>query len=197
VLFCADADVDLEEIHRTLAKVADQVGAGALEVDEIEGPEALSTAGWTSVAVRRGEGPRTRGGEDLAAMEANLEAVVKACATALNEDVLGVFQDSAHGSARACLHSPGGFPRSCEGEVLHVLRQAASWLEADAVQLMRYFAPPQPKNELQAPVADLSDVQVSEENVEAELDDEDRFVEAKLKVAREWMDRYQSMRNKG
>lgn len=187
ILFCSDVDVDLEEIHRALVEVSAELEAGALEVDEVEGPQALAAAGWTTIAVRR---------EKDAPSDANLEVLVKACCTALNEDVLGVFMDAINGYARACLHTPGGFPRSSEGEVFHVLRQTAAWVEADPVQLMRFFAPPPPKNELQAPVADLSDVQVSEENVEAELDEEDRFVEAKLKTAREWMDRYQSMRKR-
>ena len=193
ILFCSDVDVDLEEIHRTLSAVCDQLDAGALEVDEIEGPEALTAAGWTTVAVRPGHA-----GDALGAVEKSLDALARACATALGEDVLAVYLDHVNGSARACLQSPGGFPRSADGEIFQVLRQTATWVEADAVQLMRFFAPPPRPNELAAQAGDLSDVQLSaeEKDRDAEPDDEDRFVEGKLKAAREWMERYRSARKR-
>ena len=193
ILFCSDVDVDLEEIHRTLGAVCDQLDAGALEVDEIEGPEALTAAGWTTVAVRP-----SRSGQDLGVVEKNLEAMARACATALREDILAVYLDHLNGSARACLQSPGGFPRSIDGEIFHVLRQTATWVEADAVQLMRFFAPPARPNELQAQAAELSGEGLSgeEKDLDPEPDEEDRFVEGKLKSAREHMERYRSSRKR-
>jgi len=193
ILFCSDVDVDLEEIHRTLGAVCDQLDAGALEVDEIEGPEALTAAGWTTVAVRP-----SRSGQDLGVVEKNLEAMARACAAALREDILAVYLDHLNGSARACLQSPGGFPRSIDGEIFHVLRQTATWVEADAVQLMRFFAPPPRPNELQAQAAELSGEGLSgeEKDLDPEPDEEDRFVEGKLKSAREHMERYRSSRKR-
>jgi len=193
ILFCSDVDVDLEEIHRALGAICEQLDTSALEVDEIEGPEALTAAGWTTVAVRPG-----RGGDGLDVVEKNLDALARACATALREDVLAVYLDHVNGSARACLQSPGGFPRSVDGEIFHVLRQTATWVEADAVQLMRFFAPPPRPNELQAQAAELSEGGFSgeEKEVDPEPDDEDRFVEGKLKAAREWMERYQGSRKR-
>ncbi|HZN91693.1 MAG TPA: hypothetical protein VFB81_03285 [Myxococcales bacterium] len=193
ILFCSDVDVDLEEIHRTLGAVCDQLDAGALEVDEIEGPEALTAAGWTTVAVRP-----SRSGQDLGVVEKNLEAMARACATALREDILAVYLDHLNGSARACLQSPGGFPRSIDGEIFHVLRQTATWVEADAVQLMRFFAPPARPNELQAQAAELSGEGLSgeEKDLDPEPDEEDRFVEGKLKSAREHMERYRAGRKR-
>jgi hypothetical protein len=189
ILFCSDVDVDLEEIHRSLGAACDQLDASALEVDEVEGPEALAAAGWTTVAVRP-----SRRGDGLGAVEKNLDALARACATALSEDVLAIYLDHASGSARACLQSPGGFPRSIEGEIFHVLRQTATWVEADAVQLMRFFAPPPRPNELQAQAAELADGGFSgeEKDVDPDPDDEDRFVESKLKAAREWMEQYRT-----
>lgn len=191
ILFCSDVDVDLEEIHRTLSAACEQLDASSLEVDEIEGPEALAAAGWTTVAVRP-----SRPGEGLDAVEKNLDALARACAAALSEDVLAVYLDHANGSARACLQSPGGFPRSIDGEIFHVLRQTATWVEADAVQLMRFFAPPPRPNELQAQAGELSDIGLTgeEKDLEAEPDEEDRFVEGKLKSARELMERYRAER---
>ena len=193
ILFCSDVDVDLEEIHRALAALCDQLEVAPLEVDEIEGPEALSAAGWTTVAVRP-----SRPGEDLAVVEKNLDALAKACATALREDILAVYLDHLSGSARACLQSPGGFPRSADGELFQVLRQTATWVEADAVQLMRFFAPPPRPNELQPQAGDLSDLGLSaeEKDVDPDPDDEDRFVEGKLKSAREHMERYLAARKR-
>ncbi|HEY8209930.1 MAG TPA: hypothetical protein VIG99_20730 [Myxococcaceae bacterium] len=191
ILFCADVDVDLEEIHRSVGAACDQLDASALEVDEVEGPEALAAAGWTTVAVRP-----SRRGDSLGPLEKNLDALARACATALSEDVLAVYLDHANGSARACLQSPGGFPRSIDGEIFHVLRQTATWVEADAVQLMRFFAPPPRPNELQARAGELSDIGLTgeEKDVEAEPDEEDRFVEGKLKSAKEWMEQYRATR---
>jgi len=193
ILFCADVDVDLEEIHRALGAACEQVDASALEVDEVEGPEALTAAGWTTVAVRP-----SRRGDGLGAVEKNLDALARACATALREDVLAVYLDHANGSARACLQSPGGFPRSIDGEIFHVLRQTATWVEADAVQMMRFFAPPARPNELQVQAGEISDIGLTgeEKDLEAEPDEEDRFVEGKLKSAKEWMEQYRAARKR-
>ncbi|HVE83177.1 MAG TPA: hypothetical protein VND93_10040 [Myxococcales bacterium] len=193
ILFCSDVDVDLEEIHRTLGAVCDSLDVSALEVDEIDGPEALTAAGWTAVAVRPG-----RGGGDLGAVEKNLDALARACAAALREDILAVFLDHLSGSARACLQSPGGFPRSIDGEIFQVLRQTATWVEADAVQLMRFFAPPARPSELQAQAGELSELELSgdDKEMDPDPDEEDRFVESKLKTAREWMERYRAGRKR-
>jgi hypothetical protein len=194
ILFCADVEVDLEQVHRAVAALGAKLAVGPLEVDEIEGPAAVSAKGWVTLVVRAGGS-----GGELSGLETHLDEMVKGCAQALREDVLGLYLDAPNSYARAALRSPAGFPRAVEGEIFHVIRQAATWLEADAAQLMRHFAPARPKNELSAPAADLADIQgVSEEKeVEAEPDEDDRFVEAKLKAGREWMQRYLAQRSKG
>ena len=194
ILFCSDVNVDLDELHRTLRAACDLPGPAALEVDEIEGPESLATAGWTTVAVRPG-----KSGQDLGAVGRDLDALARACTAKLREDVLAVFLDHLSGFARACLQSHGGFPRSIDGEAFHVLRQAAIWVDADPVQLMRFFAPPSRPNELQPGTDDLSQVQLSgeeEKELDAEPDEEDHFVESKLRSAREWMERYRAAKKR-
>ena len=84
-----------------------------------------------------------------------------------------------------------------------MVRQAASWIESDPEQLARYFAASErPKNELVGPI-DLSRAsgaegdraqRESDGEAPAEMDEDDRFVEAKLKQARELMDKYRAAR---
>jgi len=190
ILFCADVDVDLGELHRALRATCDWLEPSTLEVNVVEGPETLAAAGWTTVAVRSGWSEN-----GLRAVRRELDVLARACAAALHEDVLAVLVDHASGSARACLQSPGGFPRSIDGEVFHVLRKTATWVDADPVQLMRFFAPPSRPSELQPQAGDLSDIQLSgeeESHMDAEPDEDDRFVESKLRAAREWMERYRA-----
>jgi len=189
IIFCSEIDADLAKLRQALAELSDQHSLPELELEPVDGPESLAQSGWMTLSVTR-EGAAA----DLARPGGHLEQLVQACARALSGDVLGLFVDGTT-YARACLQSPGGFPRSSEGEVFHVVRQAASWLEADAVQLLRYFSAGVGRARLGTQV-DLSEVQVSAEDkdLEADMDDDDRFVEAKLKDARELMQRYLSAR---
>jgi hypothetical protein len=191
VLFCSELDADLEKVRQALADVGDQHALGELELSRVEGPETLSHGGWMSLSVTRLD----EAGGDLTRVGSHLEELVQSLSRSLSEDVLGVFVDPGSAFGRACLQSPGGFPRSSEGELFHVLRQTANWVEADPVQILRYFSAELGRGGLAAPV-DLSDVHMSsdEKDVEPEMDDDDRFVEVKLKQARALMERYLSAR---
>lgn len=190
IMFCSEIEADLEKVRQALIELSDQHGLNELEIEPVDSPEALAQSGWMTLSVSRvGATPA-----DLTRLGSHIEQLVQACARALGEGVLGIFVDGkAYG--RACFQSPGGFPRSSEGEIFHVLRQAASWVETDAVQLLRYFSAGAGRPGIAAQV-DLSEVQVSAEDkdIETEMDDDDRFVEAKLKLARELMQRYLSAR---
>jgi hypothetical protein len=190
ILFCSEIDADLEKVRLALAELSDQHGLAELELEPTDGPEGLTQGGWMTLQVSRvGAAP-----VDLSRLGSHIEELVQSCSRALSEDVLGIFVDGST-YARACLQSPGGFPRSSEGELFHVLRQAAGWVEADAVQLLRYFGPGLTRGGVGNQL-DLSEVQVSadEKELDTEMDDDDRFVEAKLKQARELMERYLSAR---
>src|SRR5688500_18612501 len=88
ILFCSDLEVDLEEVHRSVAALGARIASGPLEVDEIEGPEAVSAKGWVTLAVRPGGQ-----GAELTMLETHLDEMVKGCAQALREDVLGLYLD--------------------------------------------------------------------------------------------------------
>src|SRR5439155_9831766 len=96
-----------------------------------------------------------------------------------------------------------GLPRGTSGDPFHVVRQAASWIETDASQLARYFSVfDRPKNELVGPLdltrATGSGSDAKQRELEgdppAEMDEDDRYVEAKLKHARELMEKYRAAR---
>lgn len=193
IIFCSEIDADLEKVRQVLAELCDQQGLTELDIEPVDGPEGLAQAGWMTLAVSREGVPAA----DLSRMGSHIEQLVQGCARALGEQVLGIYVEGKGTYARACLQSPGGFPRSSEGELLHVLRQVAGWVESDAVQLLRYFSGGAGRNAVGAQL-DLSELQVSadDKDLETEMDDDDRFVEAKLKLARELMERYLSARGK-
>ncbi len=190
IIFCSEIDADLEKVRLALSELSDQHGLAELEIEPVDGPEGLTQGGWMTLQVSRVGAAAV----DLSRLGSHIEELVQSCSKALGEDVLGIFVDG-NAYARACLQSPGGFPRSSEGEIFHVLRQAAGWVEADAVQLLRYFSPGVSRGGVGNQL-DLSEVQVSaeEKDLDTEMDDDDRFVEAKLKQAKELMDRYRGAR---
>lgn len=187
VIFCSGFETDLEKVCCFVEDWLEGAGLGEFDVWEVRAPDVLAGAGWGALAVAGGE-------VRLAALEERLEALVHAGATRLNEDLLGVFIDSARGHARVCLGSPGCSPRSSQGEVLRILRETATWLEADPAHLLRYFGASEdpPRTDQEAPLGDAPPVVGEEvdEGDEAEQDEDDLFVETKLKQARELMERY-------
>ncbi len=178
IVFCSEIEADLERVREALAEAAEQPLEGG-SVVRTRTPDGMAEAGWMAVSVQ------------LGALAAPLETVTGLFSRVLKDSVLGVMMEGQSGMARACYHSPGMFPRSTEGEGFHVIRQAASWIEADPNALVRYFNAHAQRNELGQPV-DLSDVIAApeEEPSGAELDDEDRYVEARLRRAHELMQRY-------
>jgi len=189
LIFCSEVDADLSKLRQVLAEWSDQHTLPELAVEPVDGPESLAQGGWLTLSLTV-----MGAGVELSKTGGQLEQLVQVSARALSGAVLGIFVGGAS-HARACLQSPGGFPRSSEGEVFHVVRQAAGWLEADTVQLLRYFSAGLRQARLGTHV-ELNEVQLSAEDkeVEATLDEDDRFVEAKLKQARELMQQYLSTR---
>src|SRR5262249_17623957 len=120
IVFCSEIETDLDRVREAIAEAVD----GA-QVTRTQAPDAFGEAGWMAVAVTLSEPVRV--GETLCA---ELETITGLFSRALQESVLGVAVDPSLGQARACFHSPGVFPRSTEGKSFHVIRQAASWIEA-------------------------------------------------------------------
>jgi len=183
VLFCSELDLDLDKVRHALSSLGEDREVEGLELEEVEAPESLSSAGWMAVAVR----PMRGRGMDVGALEGHLEALVGALADALSDDALGIYADPVAGYANACFHRQAGSPRGAEGELSQVLRQAASWVEGDDAELTRYFRP-DPASD--ADPAKAPPPAAGEKELDAEEDDDDRYVEAKLRQARHYMEQY-------
>ncbi len=187
IVFCSEIETDLDRVREALAEATEQPLENS-SVAQAEPPDGMADAGWMAVSVQLSEA--VRAGE---ALSTQLETVTGLFSRVLKESVLGVVVDPAEATARACYHSPGMFPRSTEGESFHVIRQAAGWIETDPNALVRYFDAHAQRNELvqRVDLSDISRTSAEEEPAQAALpDDEDRYVDAKLKHARELMQRY-------
>lgn len=180
ILFCSGGDVDVAVVRKAVELEA--VELEAVTVSAPRGPESVMAAGWAALEISTAGGSRTRLGD-------RLEALTEAVFQALDREVLCVFSEPARGRSRACLRSKSAAPRLADGDGFQVLRQVAEWLEVEPVPLLRFFVPSE------APAvggdAQLGSVQLSgEKDLEAEMDEDDRFVESKLKRARELMEQY-------
>lgn len=176
--------MDLERVRRVVRALRDHTPAlGVLEIEALEDAGLLSAAGWSGLAVR----PLRGKAKDTANLEAHLEALVQACSTELSEAVVGLFHDAAHGFARACFHKGEGPTRRAEGDAGRVVRQAATWIHVDARELADYFRKLAP---IPPPVPDEAGAEGVV--VEAEPDEDDRYVEAKLRQARELFEQYRA-----
>ena len=196
VIFCADGEADLEVLRAELDELFERCGVSGVEMKRVGGPEALTEAGWAALSLHAPDDGRTRLGQRLA-------EVTRGIARVLREEALGVYVDGQRATAAACFAKPRGLPRGTSGDPFHVVRQAASWIETDASQLARYFSVfDRPKNELVGPLdltrATGSGSDAKQRELEgdppAEMDEDDRYVEAKLKHARELMEKYRAAR---
>lgn len=161
------------------------LGLSELRLREEQGPSSLSDGGWRTLALRPASGTSL----DMGPLKDCVEQLAEALANAVGDEVLCVYVDPADGYARASLRSTAGFPRSSEGDTYQVLRQAANWLDSDPIPLLRFFASAEKVNTLSAAL-NLGEGLSAEKESQAEQDEEDKFIETKLKFAREQMDLY-------
>jgi len=189
IVFCSDVDLELERVRGVVGQLREaHPELGALELEELEPPDALSAGGWTLLAIRplRGRGQKASG------LEGQLDPLVTAFAGALSETVVALYHDVANGYARASTQKGQGPLKRIQGDAGRVVRQAATWLQCDAAGLAGWFrdslapVPPEPVNELAGEV----DARVEE----ADPDEDDKFVEDKLRQARELMEQYRAGR---
>lgn len=188
IVFCSDVDLELERVRRVVGALREQhPELGALELEELDPPAALATSGWTLLAIR----PLRGRGEKSSSLEPHLDALVQAFAGSLEEQVVAVYHDVANGFARASLQKGKGPLKRIQGDAGRVVRQAATWLACDAAELAVWFRdslapiPPEPAN----PLAGAIDAPADEP---ADPDEDDRFVEDKLRQARELMEKYRA-----
>jgi hypothetical protein len=180
VFFCLEFEPDAGGLRDELDGLLGELGFEEATLERVAGPDGLSEAGWATLEV---ELP-SDAAHGLGRVSERLGDLTRQLARALGDRALGVYVDGT-GGGRAALHGARS-PRSSEGEAFHVVRQAAAWMETDPNALARYFSAYAVHNELAGPV-DLSAADTGEA-------EEDRFVEAKLRQAREYMEQYLSRR---
>lgn len=191
ILFCAVTRLDVERVRRVVRALREHTASlGVLEIETMDAPQVLSAAGWSSMAVR----PLRGKAKDVTALEAQLEALVQSCAAELGEPVVGLFHDAANGYARACFNKDDGPGLRAEGDAGHIMRQTATWIHVDARELADYFREQAP---LPPPVPGVEDAAGEAVYVDAEPDEDDRFVERKLQEGRELIEQYRAARKSG
>ena len=108
------------------------------------------------------------------ALAAHVTEAAAAISTELDTEVLGLYVDVASDSARICRCMPEENPETFAGQRRNVLDRTAEWLDINPAHLSALF-------------------QLALDTDE-EMDAEDRFVETKLREAREFMLRYRQRR---
>lgn len=176
ILFCPELELDLEPIRVALTQLAKEDGLEGVELEQIQPPESDLDAAWTALVVRpmRGQGAPLDLGE-------RLDTIVKRLAEGIGDAVLGVYVHPTGDQARVAFRRPSGFPRTAHGELAQVIKQGAAWIDSTPEGLLRFV-------EEQAQADSIAERQL------AELDEDDRFVEAKLEQARRDMEQYLSSR---
>jgi hypothetical protein len=174
VIFCAECPKDLGQTCAWVREALVPLGVRDAELKPVPGPASLAQAGWSAFGVFLPKANK----QGWTFVRERLEGLADRLSKQLGDDVLCVYVDPTHRRSRACLQSPSGFPRSSEGESFHVLRETANWVEADPVQLLRFF--------------NAANGESPESEPEAEPDEVDRFVQAKLEEARKLMAEYLS-----
>jgi hypothetical protein len=174
ILFCPELELDLEPIRVALSQLAKEDGLEGVELEQIQPSESDLDASWTALVVRPMRGRRTP--LDLGE---RLETVVKRLAEGIGDAVLGVYVHPTGDQARVAFRRPSGFPRTVDGELAQVIRQGAAWIDSTPEGLLRFV-------EEQA--------QADAERQVEELDEDDRFVEAKLEEGRRYLEEYRSRR---
>ena len=187
VIFCSDIESDLQPAMEALHDVFELAKVAAPRLVAVVPPPALREAGFRALTI---QGERLSSEESAARLSQHLHAVTRTFARHLREEVLGVFADVQHLEAQACFHPPGGFPRSGDGDAFQVLRQAAGWLETDANAFLGWFGA---YDVGLAATTNLAQELVQREASEPETqDEEDAFVQARLRAARDLMARYRA-----
>jgi hypothetical protein len=190
VFFCSDLDLDrdLEHLDEVMAEPFAQAGLAGACLQRSASADGVAEAGWAMVEVS------TKVENADALLAPQLIDLVRRLARARQERVIGLVVGS-DATAQAVLHDERGFPRTASGVAHHVIRQTASWLEADAAPLARFFSAPAPPPHALNAMAELSAVSPEPPPrgpmpLTPDADDDDRFVDEKLRHARELMDQY-------
>ncbi|PTL82661.1 hypothetical protein [Vitiosangium sp. GDMCC 1.1324] len=165
VFFCPTSSAQLEHIEAPVRRVLTRISAPPAELAPLEAAGTLGEAGWRVYLVRS-----MTERSAAHALAAHVTEAAAAIAAELDTEVLGLYVDVASDSSRVCRCMPDESPETFAGRRRNVLDRTAEWLDVNPASLSALF-------------------QLGMETDE-EMDAEDRFVEAKLREARELMQRY-------
>jgi hypothetical protein len=165
VFFCPVSNAPLEHVEAPVRRILTRIAAPPAELAPLEVAGLLGEAGWRVYLVRS-----MTERSAAHALAAYVSEAAAAIASELDTEVLGLYVDVAGDSARICRCSPDEGPETFAGRRRVVLDRTAEWLDVNPASLSVLF---------QLGV-----------DAEDEPDAEDRFVEAKLREARELMQRY-------
>jgi NAD(P)-dependent dehydrogenase (short-subunit alcohol dehydrogenase family) len=166
VFFCPTSSAQLEHIEAPVRRVLTRIAAPPAELAPLETAGTLGEAGWRVYLVRS-----MTERSAAHALSAHITEVASAIASELDTEVLGLYVDVGSDSARISRCLPDESPETFAGRRQVVMDRTAEWLDINPVNLSALF-------------------QLGVEDADDEPDAEDRFVEAKLREARELMQRY-------
>jgi hypothetical protein len=165
LFFCPASHARVERLESPLRRLLARIQAPPAELAPIDEAGALSEAGWKVFMVRS-----LTERSAAHALAAYVSEVTCALAAELDAAVLGLYVDVTGDSARICRCGPADGPETFAGRRAAALGRTAEWLEVSPGALAALFQ------------VDMPD--------DYEPDAEDRFVEQKLREAREFMEQY-------
>ncbi len=165
LFFCPASHARVERIEGPLRRLLARIHAPPAELVPVEEAGALTQAGWKVFLVR------SMTEHNVAhTLAAYVSEITCSLAAELEVEVLGLYVDVSGDSARICRCGPEDGPETFAGRRPVALGRTAEWLEVSPSALSTLFQ------------VDLPD--------DYEPDAEDRFVEQKLREAREFMEQY-------
>ncbi|MBJ6762018.1 hypothetical protein JGU66_14685 [Myxococcaceae bacterium JPH2] len=166
VFFCPASSARLERLEVPVRRLLSRIQAPPAELAPLTEAGALTEAGWQVYLVRS-----LTERSAAQALAAYVSEATCALAAEVDAEVLGLYVDVSGDSARICRCGPEEGPETFAGRRQAALSRTAEWLEVAPGSLSALF-------HLDAPDA------------EYEPDEDDRFVEEKLREARALIERY-------
>lgn len=165
LFFCPATRARVERIESPVRRLLARIQAPPADLAPIEEVGGLSEAGW-KVFMVRSLSERSA----AHALAAYVSEATCSLAAELDAEVLGLYIDVTGDSARICRCGPEDGPETFAGRRQMALGRTAEWLEVPPSTLSALFQ------------VDMPD--------DYEPDAEDRYVEQKLREARELMEQY-------
>ena len=165
VLFFCPPGARADRLEWPLQMLLERIAAPPAELAPVETAGALDAAGWRAFLVRS-----TSGRSAAHAMAAFVTEATTALAQELGEPVMGLYVDLGGDAARLSRCAPGSAAETFAGQRDAVLARAATWLKVAPAGLTPFFR--------------------AGDEPDEEPDADDRYVEDKLRQAREWYARW-------